>query len=86
MLDFEIILLESLDPASYLAFSFLKIRKPSQGNMISKKKFPSTKVFSDEENGYDFINASASNSKELMEENVLLNSENEANGLQDIQN
>ncbi|GBN22625.1 hypothetical protein AVEN_238431-1 [Araneus ventricosus] len=42
MLDFEIIFLKSLDPASYLAFRFSKIQKPSKGSMISpEKKFPS---------------------------------------------
>ncbi|GBN80549.1 hypothetical protein AVEN_75289-1 [Araneus ventricosus] len=45
MLDFEIILLKSLDPASYLAFGFPKIQKSSQGSMDStEKKFPSIEV------------------------------------------
>ncbi|GBL85606.1 hypothetical protein AVEN_193076-1 [Araneus ventricosus] len=41
-------------------------------------------VFSDEEKGCDFSNASDINYKEHMEENLLSNSENDFNGLQDI--
>ncbi|GBN28779.1 hypothetical protein AVEN_246085-1 [Araneus ventricosus] len=45
MLDFEDIFLKSLDPASCLAFGFLKIKKPSQESIISaEKKFPSKEV------------------------------------------
>ncbi|GBN05204.1 hypothetical protein AVEN_143033-1 [Araneus ventricosus] len=38
MLDFEIILLKSLDPASYLTLRFPKIQKPSKEIMISPEK------------------------------------------------
>ncbi|GBN71035.1 hypothetical protein AVEN_131006-1, partial [Araneus ventricosus] len=42
MLDLEVIFLQSVDLASYLAFRFPKIQKPSKGCMISpEKKFTS---------------------------------------------
>ncbi|GBL82533.1 hypothetical protein AVEN_263634-1 [Araneus ventricosus] len=42
MLDFEVIVLKSLDPMSYLTFRLSKTQKPSQGSTISpEKKFPS---------------------------------------------
>ncbi|GBM54285.1 hypothetical protein AVEN_234110-1 [Araneus ventricosus] len=45
IMDFEIMVLKSLDPASYLALTFSKIQKPSKGSMISpEKKFSSLDI------------------------------------------